>query len=185
MITLAYGAKMSKLTVTLLVCGCLVLFYTGGTMSSFLMGCYDPASKKWCTVTKCSGGYDDATLARLQKELDVIKIGRVNIKSHYISVALNPNYNILVTISSFTGSQQDPTMAKYNQELLSGFSHPRSWGKATPGIYRMSHGGSGTSRTGVEVVVVVVLDNVVIHIVSVVTIGTWDSNKGQHKTKFF
>uniref|UniRef100_A0A8C1K944 DNA ligase n=1 Tax=Cyprinus carpio TaxID=7962 RepID=A0A8C1K944_CYPCA len=48
----------------------------GGIMSSFLMGCYDPESKKWCTVTKCSGGYDDATLARLQKELDVIKIGK-------------------------------------------------------------------------------------------------------------
>lgn len=46
-------------------------------MSSFLMGCYDPHSKKWCTVTKCSGGYDDATLARLQKELDVIKISKV------------------------------------------------------------------------------------------------------------
>lgn len=49
----------------------------GGIMSSFLMGCYDPDSKKWCTVTKCSGGYDDATLARLQKELDVIKISKV------------------------------------------------------------------------------------------------------------
>uniref|UniRef100_A0A7N6AC34 DNA ligase n=1 Tax=Anabas testudineus TaxID=64144 RepID=A0A7N6AC34_ANATE len=48
----------------------------GGIMSSFLMGCYDPDSKKWCTVTKCSGGYDDATLARLQKELDVIKISK-------------------------------------------------------------------------------------------------------------
>uniref|UniRef100_A0A8C1PSZ6 DNA ligase n=1 Tax=Cyprinus carpio TaxID=7962 RepID=A0A8C1PSZ6_CYPCA len=48
----------------------------GGIMSSFLMGCYDPESRKWCTVTKCSGGYDDATLARLQKELDVIKIGK-------------------------------------------------------------------------------------------------------------
>uniref|UniRef100_A0A8C4HLR9 DNA ligase n=1 Tax=Dicentrarchus labrax TaxID=13489 RepID=A0A8C4HLR9_DICLA len=47
-----------------------------GIMSSFLMGCYDPDSKKWCTVTKCSGGYDDATLARLQKELDVIKISK-------------------------------------------------------------------------------------------------------------
>lgn len=46
-------------------------------MSSFLMGCYDPESKKWCTVTKCSGGYDDATLARLQKELDVLKISKV------------------------------------------------------------------------------------------------------------
>ncbi|KAM8834865.1 DNA ligase 3 [Synchiropus picturatus] len=48
----------------------------GGIMSSFLMGCYDPHSKKWCTVTKCSGGYDDAMLARLQKELDVIKISK-------------------------------------------------------------------------------------------------------------
>ncbi|XP_010869143.2 DNA ligase 3 isoform X2 [Esox lucius] len=48
----------------------------GGIMSSFLMGCYDPDSKKWCTVTKCSGGYDDAMLARLQKELDMIKISK-------------------------------------------------------------------------------------------------------------
>lgn len=54
---------------------------TGGIMSSFLMGCYDPESRKWCTVTKCSGGYDDATLARLQKDLDVIKIGKVNLKT--------------------------------------------------------------------------------------------------------
>uniref|UniRef100_A0AAX7W4E4 DNA ligase n=1 Tax=Astatotilapia calliptera TaxID=8154 RepID=A0AAX7W4E4_ASTCA len=45
-------------------------------LSCFLMGCYDPDSKKWCTVTKCSGGYDDAMLARLQKELDVIKISK-------------------------------------------------------------------------------------------------------------
>ncbi|XP_068187083.1 DNA ligase 3 [Antennarius striatus] len=48
----------------------------GGIMSSFLMGCYDPDSRKWCTVTKCSGGYDDAMLARLQKELDVVKISK-------------------------------------------------------------------------------------------------------------
>lgn len=48
----------------------------GGIMSSFLMGCHDPDSGKWCTVTKCSGGYDDAMLARLQKELDVVKISK-------------------------------------------------------------------------------------------------------------
>ncbi|XP_066491349.1 DNA ligase 3 [Tiliqua scincoides] len=48
----------------------------GGMMSIFLMGCYDPDSQKWCTVTKCSGGHDDATLARLQKELDMIKISK-------------------------------------------------------------------------------------------------------------
>uniref|UniRef100_A0A8C0GCS1 DNA ligase n=1 Tax=Chelonoidis abingdonii TaxID=106734 RepID=A0A8C0GCS1_CHEAB len=48
----------------------------GGMMSIFLMGCYDPKSQKWCTVTKCSGGHDDATLARLQKELDMVKISK-------------------------------------------------------------------------------------------------------------
>ncbi|XP_043914477.1 DNA ligase 3 [Protopterus annectens] len=48
----------------------------GGMMSIFLMGCYDPDSKKWCTVTKCSGGHDDATLARLQNELDMEKISK-------------------------------------------------------------------------------------------------------------
>lgn len=49
----------------------------GGMMSIFLMGCYDPSSQKWCTVTKCSGGHDDATLARLQKDLDMVKISKV------------------------------------------------------------------------------------------------------------
>ncbi|XP_075709025.1 DNA ligase 3 [Rhinoderma darwinii] len=48
----------------------------GGLMSIFLMGCYDPEMRKWCTVTKCSSGYDDATLARLQKELDMVKISK-------------------------------------------------------------------------------------------------------------
>ncbi|XP_053563410.1 DNA ligase 3 isoform X2 [Bombina bombina] len=48
----------------------------GGIMSIFLMGCYDSQSQKWCTVTKCSSGYDDATLARLQKELDMVKISK-------------------------------------------------------------------------------------------------------------
>ncbi|XP_022422098.1 DNA ligase 3 isoform X5 [Delphinapterus leucas] len=48
----------------------------GGMMSIFLMGCYDPSSQKWCTVTKCAGGHDDATLARLQKELDMVKISK-------------------------------------------------------------------------------------------------------------
>lgn len=46
-------------------------------MSIFLMGCYDPKSEKWCTVTKCSGGHDDATLAHLQTELDMVKISKV------------------------------------------------------------------------------------------------------------
>ncbi|XP_014663885.1 PREDICTED: DNA ligase 3-like [Priapulus caudatus] len=48
----------------------------GGMMSVFLMGTYDPHSGKWCTVTKCSGGHDDKTLERLNKELPMIKISK-------------------------------------------------------------------------------------------------------------
>ncbi|XP_026281642.2 DNA ligase 3 [Frankliniella occidentalis] len=46
----------------------------GGMMSIFLMGCYDPATRRWCTVTKVHGGHDDETLARLQTELKMVKI---------------------------------------------------------------------------------------------------------------
>lgn len=46
----------------------------GGMMSVFLMGCYDPYTKKFCTVTKVHTGHDDKTLERLQTELDMEKI---------------------------------------------------------------------------------------------------------------
>lgn len=46
----------------------------GGMMSVFLMGCYDPSTKKFCTVTKVHTGHDDETLERLQTELDMLKI---------------------------------------------------------------------------------------------------------------
>ncbi|RZF40363.1 hypothetical protein LSTR_LSTR008793 [Laodelphax striatellus] len=48
----------------------------GGMMSVFLMGCYDPRTKRWVTVTKVHGGHDDKTLERLQTELDMIKISK-------------------------------------------------------------------------------------------------------------
>ncbi|EFN89653.1 DNA ligase 3 [Harpegnathos saltator] len=48
----------------------------GGMMSIFLMGCYDEKSDKWLTVTKVHTGHDDATLAALQNELDMVKIGK-------------------------------------------------------------------------------------------------------------
>ena len=41
------------------------------------MGVHDPDTDKWCTVTKCHSGFDDAKLNKLQSELDVIKIGKV------------------------------------------------------------------------------------------------------------
>ncbi|XP_013393552.1 DNA ligase 3 [Lingula anatina] len=48
----------------------------GGLMSVFLMGCWDPKRQKWCTVTKCGNGMDDKKLDQLQKELDMVKIGK-------------------------------------------------------------------------------------------------------------
>ncbi|MCP9263895.1 DNA ligase [Dirofilaria immitis] len=41
----------------------------GGTMSVFLMGVYDKEKQKFCTVTKCGNGHDDATLDQINKEL--------------------------------------------------------------------------------------------------------------------
>ncbi|XP_046819476.1 DNA ligase 3 isoform X1 [Vespa crabro] len=48
----------------------------GGMMSIFLMGCYDPDTDKWLTVTKVHSGHDDAMLETLQNKLDMIKIGK-------------------------------------------------------------------------------------------------------------
>ncbi|KAL3995433.1 DNA ligase I ATP-dependent (dnl1) family protein [Acanthocheilonema viteae] len=51
----------------------------GGTMSVFLMGVYDKEKQKFCTVTKCGNGHDDATLDRINKELEpkMHKISRI------------------------------------------------------------------------------------------------------------
>ncbi|XP_054263883.1 DNA ligase 3 isoform X2 [Macrosteles quadrilineatus] len=48
----------------------------GGMMSVFLMGCYNPQTRKFCTVTKVHTGHDDKTLERLQTELDMVKISK-------------------------------------------------------------------------------------------------------------
>ena len=54
-----------------------ICVHAGGMMSVFLMGVYDKARDRFRTVAKCGNGHDDATIARLQKELDVIKISKV------------------------------------------------------------------------------------------------------------
>lgn len=48
-------------------------------MSVFLMGCYDPKKDRYCTVTKCGNGHDDATIDKINKELkdEVVKISKV------------------------------------------------------------------------------------------------------------
>lgn len=96
-------------------------------MSSFLMGCYDPDSKKWCTVTKCSGGYDDATLARLQKELDVIKISKVRPDPfgglpRMLSLCSKTQINCGCGVC--LGTKQNPWLVENYQELLSRFHYP-------------------------------------------------------------
>ncbi|KOC62534.1 DNA ligase 3 [Habropoda laboriosa] len=48
----------------------------GGMMSIFLMGCYDEDHGNWVTVTKVNSRHDDVTLAMLQDELDMVKIGK-------------------------------------------------------------------------------------------------------------
>ena len=55
-------------------------------MSVFLMGVYDKVRDKFCTVAKCGNGHDDATLARLQKELDMVKISKVEYTKIYSHV---------------------------------------------------------------------------------------------------
>lgn len=45
-------------------------------MSVFLMGVYDKSTKRYCTVCKCGNGHDDATLQKLQDELDMTKINK-------------------------------------------------------------------------------------------------------------
>lgn len=45
----------------------------GGLMSTFLMGCCDD-NGVWRTVCKAGNGFDDATIDRMNKELDVVKI---------------------------------------------------------------------------------------------------------------
>uniref|UniRef100_A0A915PVD4 DNA ligase 3 n=1 Tax=Setaria digitata TaxID=48799 RepID=A0A915PVD4_9BILA len=51
----------------------------GGTMSVFLMGVYDEEKQKFYTVTKCGNGHDDATLDRINKDLEpkMNKISRI------------------------------------------------------------------------------------------------------------
>jgi len=66
---------------------------SGGMMSVFLMGVYDKSCDQWRTVAKCGNGHDDATLQRLQDEIDVVKISKVM------------NITIVTATPSSTGSQ--------------------------------------------------------------------------------
>ena len=61
-------------------------------MSVFLMGVYDKSRDKFCTVAKCGNGHDDSTLAKLQKELDMVKISKVYMCIQYLQSTVPCNY---------------------------------------------------------------------------------------------
>ena len=46
----------------------------GGMKSVFLMGALSETTGKWYTVTKVGNGFDDKTLEKLQKEIDMVEI---------------------------------------------------------------------------------------------------------------
>ena len=56
-------------------------------MSVFLMGVYDKSCDRFRTVAKCGNGHDDAAIARLQDELDMVKISKVLYTYMYMQCA--------------------------------------------------------------------------------------------------
>lgn len=48
----------------------------GGLMSIFLMGVWDPDTRRWCTVARCGNGHEDKTIEKLNKELKMTKISK-------------------------------------------------------------------------------------------------------------
>ena len=56
-------------------------------MSVFLMGVYDKSCDRFRTVAKCGNGHDDTTIERLQTELDMVKISKVQHEKHYSSLS--------------------------------------------------------------------------------------------------
>lgn len=47
-------------------------------MSIFLMGVWDPDTRRWCTVARCGNGHEDKTIEKLNKELKMTKISKVS-----------------------------------------------------------------------------------------------------------
>ncbi|QRY18890.1 ORF-20 [Teiidae poxvirus 1] len=67
-----------------------------GLLSSFLMGCYDESSEKWCTVVKCSGGHSCLQLQNIREHLKVVPFNKSSIPSwlnvnkvHYPDVVIS------------------------------------------------------------------------------------------------
>ena len=46
----------------------------GGMKSVFLMGTYDERRDRWFTVTKVGNGFDDETIKKLQKQIEMVEI---------------------------------------------------------------------------------------------------------------
>lgn len=87
----------------------------GGMKSIFLMGCFDPSSKRWVTVTKVHGGHDDATLARLQTELKMVEINKDPGKIPPWLKANKPMFPDFVTVDPEDSQVWEITGAEFTQ----------------------------------------------------------------------
>ncbi len=84
----------------------------GGMMSVFLMGVCDKSHDKFRTVAKCGNGHDDAMIARLQDELDMVKISKVGVAA----ITGGPSY---LPLSRSLGSFQSTPLAAREQDSSS------------------------------------------------------------------
>ena len=73
-----FREQLSLTSIHYLISGWLNLcLIAGGLMSIFLMGVWDPDTRRWCTVARCGNGHDDKTIEKLNKELKMTKISKV------------------------------------------------------------------------------------------------------------
>jgi DNA ligase-3 len=109
----------------------------GGTLSTFLMACYDADKKRWNTVCKVGNGHDDSTLAKINKQL--LSSGKMKkISKNFAlvpdwlnigSAAMTPDYVVVDPKSSpiweIQGAEYAPTTASSHHTACASIRFPR------------------------------------------------------------
>ncbi len=116
----------------------------GGMKSVFLMGVYDEKQDKWLTVTKVGNGFDEKTLGKMQKQIDMTEINK-NVKKvpHWLIVSktLVPDFVVNDPRKSPVWELTGAEFSKSNSHTADGISirfprvtrvrHEKSWNEAT------------------------------------------------------